>query len=189
MDTIRSVRIQLLNGDNSFLGEQYMFNQKRCIAYLVNRGHSSKQEAEDIFSESILSLRDNIIEGKFKENNSVSAYLLGICINKQKDKLKHRSIEKSKIAMVQNLLYENGYESIPSINEDKMMRISSIALRSLTEKCEQVLRFFYLDHLSMNDIAALMGFADHRVAKATKSRCYRLWIAHANELKEKFKYD
>ena len=55
------------------------------------------------------------------------------------------------------------------------------AWESLGEKCKDIISYFYIDKLRMEQNAELMGFSSANVAKTTKSRCYKQLVSKAKD--------
>ena len=183
---LASIRLELLKGDSKFLGQQYTEHRSGCIQLLKSKYYCDEIEAEDIFTEAILVLRKKIIDQKLDNLKNIRSYLLSTVafLKKESNTKKERSAKT--IDHVRILFSEHGYiEEIENEEyTEQLKRICSLALRTLSEKCEQILRLYYQEGMSMQDIALLVGLSSGNVAKASKARCYKQWIAEANKLKQ-----
>jgi DNA-directed RNA polymerase specialized sigma24 family protein len=55
------------------------------------------------------------------------------------------------------------------------MQLSLQAFQKLKEACQKILRYFYVSHYSMEEIAESMEMASANVAKTQKNRCFNYW--------------
>lgn len=182
--TLEQIRLSILSGDNQFLAEQYHLHKKYCVEFLSSRKHCLPTEAEDVFTESILVLRRNILANKLTHQQNIKSYLLSIAINLCKDQKRKKIRIAKKTEQVRLLFYEKNHNISKTYDEDTedVIRICRMSLRSMSPKCEQILRLFYIEGMKMKDIAELTGLANANVAKSSKSRCYNKWMEAALQL-------
>ncbi len=185
---LKEIRSDLLSGENDFLAKVYGNCATYCKGYLVTKKKCNSQLAEDIFNESILILRKNIIEEKVIELSSLRGYLVGICSNVHNQLLSKARRDEDKQEQVKLHLYEMnlGLEEDQIHQLEIMADISANSLHAIDEKCQKILKHFYFDGLTMSEIADTMGFASQNVAKTMKSRCYKKLMIEAKRLINKY---
>lgn len=179
---VDAIRKDILNGNDQFLIHYYHESKRLCIGYLIKRNLCSSDEAEDIYAESIIILRDNIIQSKLKHSTNIKAYLKGICHNLAVNSIKKKVKESEKSEQVRLLFYENNYSIVESEELEHKKKICQKALATISKNCQRVLTLFYVHNLSMIEIAKEMNFSGKDVAKSTKSRCYKKWIEQINQM-------
>ncbi len=166
----------LKQGDNSIIKEWYVTYKMYCVKVLIAKHSCSFELAEDIFTEAVICMRDNILCGKLTELKSVKSYLFAICRNLF---LVHANKQK-RILERQNDVLRYYYEEVDGVGnqqeqEDityKLKKVNSV-LENMDEKCRTIITSFYLYRNSMEEIAEKMGFASRDVAKTIKGRCFK----------------
>lgn len=162
-----------------------------CIGALRKKTGCSKEDAEDIFIEALLVMEQKHSAGKLNSVNDLNTYLLGICYTCSKrsyfNSLKQQNAEKD----IERYFYHYLEEiSLPfgtqlSGKEELLMAVE-FSLRSLGEKCQQLIRMFYYEKKNMTRIASILGFSDHRAAAVSKFRCFKTLKKKAISLKTQF---
>ncbi len=172
---------QLMLGDNSGLGQLNRY-QAACCQWLIRKSNfsCSYDDAYDVFVDSILAFRSNIIRGKYEFGN-VQAYLNRICWNKWLATSRNRMQENKKEEDVRRTMY-TGTENEPEGLEAREKKLCYInkAMNQLKDRCIKILTYAIIDDMSMKEIAGKLGLANANVAKTTKSRCYKKLM---NEIK------
>ena len=138
--------------------------------YITNHS-GNKQDAEDIFQESISAAWLNLRQGRFSGTPShFNAYLRQIC--------KYKWINKRKSAAVKNISL-GGDENIPEQDDNQIAELkeqikqSSLlesSLSSIGDKCRELLTLYYFKKQSLASIATQMNHTEESV-KTTKYRC------------------
>lgn len=127
-------------------------------------------DAKDIFQEAVLSLYYSLQDTKFKLDCKVKTYLFSISKNLWLNELK----KKNKIINDLNIVEDKEYENIdlnePSEEFFKYKKLF-ITLEKLGNPCKKILELFYVEKLSMNQIAEIMGYTNAENAKNQKYKC------------------
>ena len=181
---IDTVRAQLKAGNNDYL--QYVYNKYRkfCQDYLEKKKGCPTEDAEDIFMDALLVLRENILKSKMLYLEGIQNYMLTVCLNTYRERVRAQ-IRKSEEGMyVKELFYESQKNEEATEHYQQTVAITLQALSQLGESCRQIIRYYYIDHLSMSDIAEEMKWKSPEVAKTTKSRCLKQWIEMIKRLNE-----
>jgi len=187
-----ALRAEFLSGNNSFLETVSDRYSLYCIRYMSSKHACSREQAQDIFIEAVLEFRKGVINRQIKDVKNVRSYLLGTCLNKFQKELRSKKRDTEKYAEIKEHLYQKSPNFLDStIEAEYKQELTEITLKSfnqLDKPCQELLRLFYVSGLSMKEIAEEMDFASDKVAKTTKSRCYKKWIAELvrlNELSQK----
>jgi len=180
---LQNLRSDLINGNNAPLKQIYLQYTDDCLKILKQKQFYSKETFEDIYTDAVIVLRNNIISGKIEELTSVKNYLISTCINMCRQDFNRKLKKKSKEEEVKLLLYPDG-EMVPEVQEEKeeLIVMCKKSLKLLTEKCQKILLLYYVHNLSMKEIADEMALSSSDVSKTMKSRCYKKWIAKTKEL-------
>ena len=164
---------ELKAGDNKALKEVFQANSAYCISKLIAKFRCFREDAEDIYTDSILNFRDKLISGKIEFQGDLRNYLYATCKNMFLVKLKRD--ERTNKAHV--FSYEDHYaviEDVPDVSYiEEIYALMEKALRSLPEKCHDLLVSFYFEKLSLNQIAEKFEMANSNVAKVSKARCFK----------------
>ena len=185
-----ALRQALAAGDNSSLG--FIFDQHAdfCIENLVYKNACSRQDAEDIFVDSLLIFRENVINGKVTYLTDVRNYVYTTCRNQYLARLQNSQMRDKKLKQITPKI-EHTDEENPLImaeqleQQEKMIQLSKEAFELLNEKCQKILNLFYVKKLSLKEIADQMGAGNAGVVKTNKYRCLSKLSQLMDELKTK----
>ena len=184
---IVQLRADLTTGKNEFLVEITEQYGPFCVDHMRKKYQCSEDEAKDLFAESILSFREAVIQKRVTKIKKLKNYLLGTCIKLHRMQLRQDYRKIDKADEIKRRLYGENSNFLESIIEtetnSELIHITMKSFSELGEKCQQLLRLYYVHHLSLNEIASEMNFADYKVAKTTKYRCYQQWMKFAEKLK------
>lgn len=149
--------------------------------YLVNHGSRkyrfTLEEAASVYSDTIISVIDNIASHRFEGRSSLKSFVYQIFKNKSVDLIRKKTTNKSTI-------YNNNIdiESIAMILPDKtqnllekLMRKSDQdflleKLKELGEKCRNILLMFE-DGYADKEIALELSYSSAETAKTSRMRC------------------
>ena len=175
---LEKVRAQLLKGDNSCL--QFIFDQhgQYCINRIQLKYNSNPEDAEDIFTDAMLSFRENILSGQIQVLTNVRGYLLRTCINKYKEKQAKELRLKKHLGELKYRWYEDEY-----VADELLLNLNRESFSKLSDQCRIILKYFYVERYSMAEIAGKLGLANANTVKVSKARCYKKWNELIEELK------
>jgi len=182
---IREIQQQLIHGDQSFIELVFKESYSYTVAFLMKRRYASEEEAHDMYIDAIMILRDKIVDGSMSEVSNFKSLMVGICINLNRELLYKKQRKNEKEEEVRKLYYDLGYTVDPYDEEETkiLKRICNTAIQSLGEQCQDLLRMYHYEGLTMTEIAKIMGFASANVAKTLKSRCFQKLAKKANKLR------
>ncbi len=187
IDNLSLIRDQLLKGDNSCLEEVFTDESDFCIQNLQKSSKCSLEEAEDIFIESVMNFREKIISGQLEQVRNVRNYIYTTCKNMWSTKVKKEISQEKKLGAISNFLYEE-YENDPFTvienreEEKRLLKFSKKSFEQLSEQCQDILHYFYVENYRLNDIAELMQLSSANVVKVMKFRCFKKLTTIAMEL-------
>lgn len=133
------------------------------FARMIRRMGGSLEEAKDAFHDALLIYMEKEKAGKLHLHSSPKAYLLGtakICWLHAQGKEAASPLP-------------DGFEA-PEPEDEAMEEREQSLLDSLVRsgrKCMQLLKAFYYDHCSIQDIAVRFGFNGRRSATVQKHKC------------------
>jgi RNA polymerase sigma factor (sigma-70 family) len=140
------------------------------IKSLVLRNNGSEYEAKDVFQESVILLFEKLQSPDFKLTCSIKTFIYAVSRrlwlkrwNEHKIKVYDTQFEAEPVFMNDLLQF---YE-----DQDAAIVKMHTAIEKLGEPCASILRDFYLDEMSMNDIALKFGYTNAENAKNQKYKC------------------
>ena len=171
MDTEQELLRQLACGDRLVM-EQLYGQHYRFVRKWLTRMGGDDNDAADICQESMIILYEKSRSGDFHLTSKISTYLFAIAKNLWYKKM------QSKPAGLRPL--EDGEENIQGSYEDDIKahherelhyaQLDS-ALERLGEPCSSLLRSFYFNNNSMQQIASFFGYTNADNAKTQKYKC------------------
>lgn len=150
----------------------------------------SYDDIEDLYQQAFLAVHDNLQAGRVREDTSWSSYIIQIGLNLATKELRHAGITDS--------IYESSGD-----NEEGHQQISKTVAKYLSElttddeslyqnenaksllgeelsympePCNSIIRLFYYDDMSMEEIAVAINFKNATTAKSKKSQCMKTLI-------------
>lgn len=171
-DDLLELTKELKSGDTRRLKSIFIKNSSYCIRILISKYKCAREDAEDIYIDSILNFREKIISGKIETLTDERAYLLTTCKNMFLVKLKKEQ-RINKAVMEINALNDPIHSDDGESNyKDEILKVTEEALLTLPINCQNLLKQFYFNKLSLEEIAKSMDLANANVAKVSKSRCF-----------------
>lgn len=179
----------LKNDDNKALHYIYVTHGDHCIKKIIGKRNCSREEAEDLFIEAVMVLRENVLKGTLKQLTNTPSYLYQVIDNKYLAKLKREKSKARKLTDVEHFYYSDTSAEDDGEWNLALSQATKHAWGQLSEKCRDIIYHFYVDSLRMKEIATLLGFANADVAKSTKARCYKQFTTWAREYYQSIKKD
>jgi RNA polymerase sigma factor (sigma-70 family) len=139
-----------------------------ALLNFIQRYFSSRQEAEDITSETLLKLWKH--RGEFCDIGHIRLFVFKVAKHASYDRLRHTKVYKN----VEQVFFDDALFEEAVINEPDWVR-SSLAdkvnreIQKLPERCREVICLAYFDRLTNPEIAAMLGIREKTV-RNLKSR-------------------
>ena len=139
-------------------------------SFIIGYG-GSRQDAEDVFQETVVSFIDIVKKGKYRMEASVKTFLVSVAKNIWFNEVKKR--ERSGHREKQ---FELGREQK---EQDVSHHISDLEKRrqlrdlvyQLGEPCRKILLLFYYENLSMKEITDHLPYENEQVVRNKKYKC------------------
>jgi RNA polymerase sigma-70 factor (ECF subfamily) len=165
-----SLIFRLKRGDKKALEEIYRKYRLSFVNWITFAHQCSHDRAVDIFQYSILSFYENVVDGSVEEMNDagIKTYLFSI----GKNKFLSDNRREAKMSY-QEELEEYGLDEIQIPNDDikeKRAFLSNV-LNNLGSPCSDILRLFYFNNLSADEIAEVMNYKNGNTVKNLKYKC------------------
>lgn len=143
---------------------------RRPIYSYVTRNSGTADDAEDMLQESLVILWERVRSGRFEYAAKLSTFIFATVKN-----LWSRRLAKQRREYPTELDPEIHSDANPSaldaIIDAENVELVTKALARIGEQCRKLLTLYYWEELSMEEIAASLGFANAATAKAKKYQC------------------
>ncbi|MEO5979353.1 MAG: sigma-70 family RNA polymerase sigma factor [Chryseolinea sp.] len=135
------------------------------IRDFILRNNGTQHDALDIFQDTLLILRQNIKQNKYREESTLKTYIFGISRN-----LWIKELERNK---KKSVLTADALQAVTQSDYDYLMSIEviGILMKDLQEDCQRVLHEFYYNHKSMEQLKNMFGVNSIQAMKNKKYRC------------------
>lgn len=159
------------NGDERIITKIYETHRNDFIRYAKSAFSYDKEVAEDIFQELMVAFVQNVYKGSLAELQvSLKTYLFNIG-KKKMITLKNREKKRPNI--------EEGYQlkvemSTYSTETTPLQEDVKSLIKTLDNKCQEILALYYWKGFAMESIAKEMGYKDDQNARNRKSKCLKL---------------
>lgn len=149
-------------------------------------------EIEDIYSETFIAIRKNLLEGNVASGTKWKAYIFQIGYNMAVNKVKQsiRFVQVKEMTSNDDIDATDRFETYLSLqevmeeedNETKSQRLSILEreIKYLPEPCETILKDYYFGGFSMSEIMSEIHYQSTDSVKSMKNRCM-------NKLRERIK--
>lgn len=141
----------------------YLYRKKRPIVSWIKANNGSKQDADDVLQDALIILIHKLKWEDAKLVTSPEFYLFGIAKNLWLSELRKRRKE----AVLSKEIKADDSEQQLLIDVKGL----NLQLSEIGKKCQDLLKLFYFDKLSMVQIAKKLNFRNAKVAKAMKYKC------------------
>jgi len=136
----------------------------------VNNGYRS--QAEDVFQETLVIIYENIRKGVFREESCLSTYFYSISRN-----IWFKEFSRT----YKNIQFSDSYDFDTQIDEcwtedNNKMKLIEELLDLSTKKCKILLKYYYFEKLSNQEIMKRLGQSNLSSIKSQKYRCLQKLI-------------
>lgn len=142
------------------------------IAKMIINNQGSREEAQDIFQETVMVLYDKVSRGNFELSSKLQTFLYAVS---KRLWLKQLTRGESKYRKDQIDDLEEFLAAEEAIEEHTMTEANLVqmeeALYNLGEPCRTILHDFYINNASMTDICEKFGYTNPDNAKNQKYKC------------------
>lgn len=135
------------------------------IETLILSKGGQKQDASDVFQESLIILYRNLEKSNFKLTASFYTYLYSVSRYVWSD------MQKQESKMPSSTLNDIETTIVKTIDEEKQFQLAERAFSELGERCKKLLLLFYHKGMPFKDIAKMMQFSSEKIAKNQKYKC------------------
>jgi RNA polymerase sigma factor (sigma-70 family) len=153
-----------------------------AIANFIRLNGGNNDEAKDIFQDAMMVLFHNLQNAEFNLSCQLSTYIYSVSRNLWLTELKRKNRNTIEIQDVEELISDeetNVDEAKETLNLQQQL---NKCLEELGEPCKNILTSYYIEQLSMQEIAKKMGYTNAENAKNQKYKCLlrlkKLFLKH-----------
>lgn len=156
---------------------------RTAIDRLIRKNRGTAEEAKDVMQEAVLAFYENVKQGRFKGDSTISTYLFSIARYIWLNQLKRKQIEVKKLEASAPSDFEPALPKRITESENKRQMLALFS--QLGQDCQQVLLESIYEGYDMKTIAQNMGFDNEQVARNKKYLCLKklkAWLKAKPEL-------
>lgn len=170
MNRESTIIAQIQSGDQKAIERIYTQYKSEFLVY-ASRFSVSEEDATDIYQDCVIVLYENIVSGKLTSfTSSIKTYLFAIGKYKMYNGIKGKIITED-VSEYEFLLKDDADEDL--ILQEENIRKMQVAYRQLGSKCREVLKLFYYESQSIENIKDRLNYTSKDVVKSQKSRCIK----------------
>lgn len=140
-------------------------------------------DAENLYQDTFIAIYDNLLADRVRQDTSWDSYIMTIGLNLANKAMRKLSVTdnigseddencKNATSHKVELLLKSMPEDELSLSDN--LEVQSLLGNELThtpEPCASIIRYFYYEGMSMDEIADEIGYRNAQTAKAKKSQC------------------
>ena len=178
----------LKTGDQEALGRFYLEGKAAFVKWAEKYFQCRYIEAVDVYQDAIITLYENIVVGKYvqQDGSSIKTYLYAIGKNIFLKKLSLEKKVQDRVIPELSVQADEDTEKKETLMVEDELRYDAVmqAFATLKEPCKSLLKYFYYQGLSMKEIAAKLNYKSEQVAKSQKVRCMKTLKSDALKILE-----
>lgn len=137
------------------------------VRYLVIQNSGSTEEADDVFQDGLLVLIGKLRNAEFQLTASLKTYVYSVCRNLWLKRLK----DKGKTQLIDFETPVQVAEEVAEDSNEPVLQQLRACLETIGDSCRKILERFYYFKMSMEEIAAELGYTNAENAKNQKYKC------------------
>ncbi|MGB3180956.1 MAG: sigma-70 family RNA polymerase sigma factor [Cyclobacteriaceae bacterium] len=162
---------RLRSGGEKELEMIYLKYRDEFLFWITKNFTCPLDEAKDIYQVSILTLYENVVQGKVRTlTSSIKTYLFAI--GKNKALASNKKAQRFTSDFSDNMdvsAIENGHSS----EDEERWRLVESSLDKLGDPCRTLLKQYYYHKKAVSDIAVELGYKNADTAKNLKYKCMK----------------
>lgn len=160
--TEESLFLRIKDGDDEAVKVLYEKYRGEFIQWAIKRHQSNEEEAKDVFQNIIVIFFSKVNSGKLAVlESSIKTYLFGIGKNLLKQRIEDLSLDEILIS-----------ELVDAEKEDnEKLNILMSEMEKMSDLCTSILKHYYFNGYSMEDIAIEFDYKSIDSAKTQRYKC------------------
>jgi RNA polymerase sigma factor (sigma-70 family) len=143
------------------------------LSLFIMTNNGTRQDAQDVFQEVVLSFVHMVKQGKFRGESSIKTFMYVLNRNTWFNELKRRgraTEREKKYEEVRDHAEQLADESIEQ--KEASLQLMKI-MAQLGENCKKILMLFYYEGLPMKDIVTQFNYENEQVVRNKKYKCLK----------------
>ena len=166
-----SIIEQIRGGKNEVLGTVYTEYRTDFSHWLIKHYGSEKDDALEVYQETIIAFYENIANDKLIElNSSLKTYIFSIGKNKYLSMSRKNGRNVNSDRHLQVITDDPG-DPEDLKRQDNQLNLLERSLERLTAHCRELLKLYYYDKLNMEQIMERLDYKNANTAKNQKYKC------------------
>ena len=141
----------------------------KMIADLIQKNSGTREDAEDIFQETLITVITKIRSSEFQLTSRLSSFLYAI----SKNMWLYRLRGEKRLHFIDTVITENEMDQTQVIEleiyEEKHKLIAKV-FDHISQECQKILKTFYFEKKALKDIGTEMNYTEGSI-RVKKSRC------------------
>ena len=168
--TNKEIIESIFNNDEKVIESLYNEYRSHFISWALLEYKISNEDSKDLFQEAMVVLVMKIQSDKIIEiTTTLKTFLFGIGKQLIRNNLKLKYNRESR--QQQYYLQSDEFDKIAQIDEDYGVVIAELSC--MKTPCKSILQHYYLDNMSLKEIALSLGYKSAQSVKVQKYRCLK----------------
>lgn len=146
-------------------------NYAETISSLILKTSGTRQDAEDVLQETVVSFIEMVKKNRFRQESSIKTFLVAIARNIWLNELKRRERSGFREEVFETSRAEQEPDVSDIIAEREVKQAFRNVLSLLGDKCHRLLTLYYYENLSMKEILAHLPYDNEQVVRNKKYKC------------------
>lgn len=157
---------KLKGGNEDLIEKVYLAHFKKCVSYLMSTKRCSPEDAHESSLNALLEIRKELMEDRIYYGN------LGYYFTKRaQNKLyKIQMKRKEVVRPIDGIEIEDSKNLEEDMFDVQLQKVVAEAVKKLNPHCQEILKLFYYEELSMKEIAARLN-KNHDAIRQEAKRC------------------
>ena len=143
------------------------------LTWIVKNNSGSRQDAEDIFQEVLVSFIGLVQQGKFRGESTVKTFLFSMMKHTWLNELKKRGRSELRELKFEKARDQQETDVSYLITEREAKKHVMDVVDQLGDTCKKILVMFYYENLSMKEILANLEYENEQVVRNKKYKCLK----------------
>ena len=141
-------------------------------AYVIGHG-GSRQDADDVFQETVVAFIDLVRGGKFRAEARVKTLLVGIAHNVWMNELRKKKSLNRRGEVFEHSKGKEEEDGMGQLYQRELHQQFLSLLGKLGESCRQILTLFYYENKSLREILSETDYENEQVVRNKKYKCMK----------------
>jgi RNA polymerase sigma factor (sigma-70 family) len=156
----------LLRNDPEVFRYLYRTHGSMIVAY-VRKNSGSEHDAREMVQSVLLELWNAVRENRYREEGKLDRYLYMLTANTWRDELRRRKVRQSEALNPDKhqLADESDSNIVEAVVKDQRIDAIHHCLQLLEAPCDDIIRLYHLEEISLQDVAAQMQYDYNNLRK------------------------